>query len=79
VEGVSGLYALYFPVQDVTLDVAGTGTARVNAERTIRAKASWGQHHPLQRQRPDRIAGNCPAEFAQEDVTPGRKSGNVSI
>jgi hypothetical protein len=40
VEGVSGLYALYFPVQDVTLDVAGTGTARVNAERTIRAKAS---------------------------------------
>ena len=40
VEGVSGLYALYFPVQDATLDVAGTGTARINAERTIRAKAS---------------------------------------
>jgi hypothetical protein len=31
---------MYFPVQDVTLDVTGTGTARVNAERTIRAKAS---------------------------------------
>ncbi len=40
VEGVSGLYALYFPVQDVTLDVTGTGTARVNAERTIQVKAS---------------------------------------
>jgi hypothetical protein len=40
VEGVSGLYALYFPVQDVTLDVTGTSTARVNAERTIQVKAS---------------------------------------
>jgi len=40
VEGVSGLNALSMPVQDVTLDVTGTSSARVSADRTIRAKAS---------------------------------------